>query len=204
MIHDVLVTVADRALRTLAARPESDVQHDAGAQAGSSPNSADLAGMMRIDHSGEVCAQALYLAQALFARDPSVRDLMLRSAAEEGEHLDLTLARLGDIGARSSLLNPVWFAGSFALGGLAALAGDRASLGFLAETERQVAEHLESHLRRISADDQASRLVLRRMRDDEAGHAASAETDGGAELPLPLRAAMRVSAKLMTTLTARV
>jgi ubiquinone biosynthesis monooxygenase Coq7 len=160
--------------------------------------------MMRVDHSGEVCAQALYLAQAMFARSSEVRKMMLQSAAEEGEHLDLTLKRLGEIGARPSHLNPFWFAGSFALGSIAAMAGDRASLGFLAETERQVAEHLEGHLRRMSSGDQLSRRVLRRMRDDETGHAAAAESDGGREFPLPLRAAMRMSAKLMTTFAAKI
>jgi ubiquinone biosynthesis monooxygenase Coq7 len=204
MSLDAFVTVADRALRTLTARPEAGVAADAAGTADDSGRSRDLAGMMRVDHSGEVCAQALYLAQAMFARGSEVRNMMLQSAAEEGEHLDLTLKRLGEIGARPSHLNLVWFAGSFALGSIAALAGDRASLGFLAETERQVAEHLEGHLRRISSGDQVSRRVLRRMRDDETGHAAAAESGGGSELPLPLRGLMRASAKVMTTLAAKI
>lgn len=200
MFPDLLVAVADRVLKTIA-QPDPCFEERIGS--GVSPkggSASSVAGMMRVDHSGEVCAQALYLAQAAFARSPDVRAHMLKSAAEESVHLDLTLHRLGEIGARPSQLNPLWFVGSFALGSMAAVAGDRISLGFLSETERQVSEHLEGHLRRIAADDRASRSILRRMRDDETTHAASAEHDGGSEFPFPVRAAMRASAKVMTTL----
>lgn len=164
----------------------------------------DLSGpLLRVDHAGEVCAQALYLSQSLLARQPRVRVAMLRSADEEGGHLRLTADRLTELSVRPSALNPVWFAGSFLLGGLASAVGDRFSLGFLAETERQVAQHLAAHLRRLPVSDTASRKVLRQMRGDEVAHASVAELDGGAELPSAVRCAMRLASRVMTAAAAR-
>jgi ubiquinone biosynthesis monooxygenase Coq7 len=154
---------------------------------------------MRVDHTGEICAQALYDGQMLVARDERVRALLARAGREETEHLAWTERRLGELGGRKSVLNPLFYASSFALGALAGLAGDRWSLGFLAETERQVEQHLDGHLSELPADDAKSRAVLEQMRADEAGHALSARREGAAELPAPVRAAMRVASKLMTS-----
>jgi ubiquinone biosynthesis monooxygenase Coq7 len=159
---------------------------------------------MRVDHAGEVCAQALYLSQSVFARSPETRSLMSRSASEEEAHLRLTKTRLDELGARTSALNPLWFAGSLAVGALAAMIGDRFSLGFLAETEVQVAQHLDGHLRQLAPEDRDSRLVLRQMRADELAHASLAAGEGGIEFPLPARIAMRATAKVMTTMAARI
>ena len=164
----------------------------------------DVVSLMRVDHAGEVCAQALYLSQSVFARSPEVRSLMSRSASEEEAHLHLTKTRLDELDARTSALNPVWFAGSLAVGALAAVIGDRFSLGFLAETEVQVSQHLDGHLRQLAPEDQDSRSVLRRMRADELAHASLAIGEGGIEFPLPARMAMRATAKVMTTLAARI
>jgi len=156
-------------------------------------------GLMRVNHTGEVCAQALYQAQALVARGPDVRDRFTKAARAEEEHLAWTQQRLRELGDRTSYLNPLWFAGSFAIGLLAGSAGDRTNLGFVVETERQVEEHLTGHMDRLPADDEKSRAVVAQMRDDESRHAAQAYADGGTELPWPVRALMRVGAKVMTT-----
>ena len=156
------------------------------------------AGLMRVNHVGEVCAQALYEAQARFARD-SVTQAQLRHAGEEElDHLAWTAARLTELGSRPSLLNPLWYAGSFALGAIAARMGDAQSLGFVVETERQVEAHLNGHLSELPAADQRSRAIVAQMRDDEAAHGAAAQGMGAADLPLPVRTAMRGMAKLMT------
>ena len=157
---------------------------------------------MRVNHVGEVCAQALYSAQALATRNDVLRRQFERAAAEEADHLAWTRERLHELGARPSLLNPVWYAGAFALGLAAGRAGDAASLGFLVETERQVERHLDSHLDRLPAEDLASRAIVGQMKDDEARHAVAAEQAGGRALPWPLRMAMRAAAKAMTS-TAR-
>ena len=159
-----------------------------------------LAGaLMRVNHVGEVCAQALYTAQAAVTRDPALRNHLLEAAREETDHLAWTQQRLDALGAHRSLLNPLWFAGAFALGLAAAKVSDRASLGFVAETEDQVATHLASHLTRLPAQDAPSRAVVARMKDDEERHAAQARASGALALPAPARAAMRVAAKVMTT-----
>jgi ubiquinone biosynthesis monooxygenase Coq7 len=155
-------------------------------------------GLMRVNHTGEVCAQALYDGQMLVAREPRLRQMLERAGREETEHLAWTEQRLAALDGRKSLLNPLFYAGSFALGALAGLAGDRWSLGFLAETERQVEEHLDGHLVRLPAEDAKSRAVVEQMKLDEAGHAVTARRQGAAELPLPVRAAMRVAARVMT------
>lgn len=154
---------------------------------------------MRVNHVGEVCAQALYQAQALTARDDTTRTHMRLAAAEEADHLAWTEQRLAELNARPSLLNPLWFAGAFAIGLVAGRLGDSRSLGFVAETERQVEAHLARHLERLPADDANSRAIVEQMRIDEAEHAREAEHAGGAALPWPARQAMRLAARVMTT-----
>jgi 3-demethoxyubiquinol 3-hydroxylase len=156
------------------------------------------AGLMRVNHVGEVCAQALYEAQARFAHNPVTRARLRQAGQEELDHLAWTAARLHELGSRPSLLNPLWYAGSFALGAIAACMGDAQSLGFVVETERQVEAHLDSHLAELPDSDLRSRAIVAQMRDDEAAHGASAQAMGGADLPMPVRAAMRGMAKLMT------
>ena len=154
---------------------------------------------MRVNHVGEVCAQALYSAQAAVTRDETLRAHLLEAAREETDHLAWTQERLDALGARPSLLNPLWFAGAFALGAVAAKVSDRASLGFVAETERQVAAHLASHLTRLPEQDLPSRAVVARMKDDEERHATQARASGAMDFPAPVRMAMRAAAKVMTT-----
>ena len=156
------------------------------------------AGLMRVNHVGEVCAQALYEAQARFARNPVTQAQLRHAREEELDHLSWTAARLTELGSRPSLLNPLWYAGSFALGVIAARMGDAHSLGFVVETERQVEAHLNSHLSELPDSDLRSRAIVAQMRDDEAAHGASAQAMGAADLPLPVRTAMRGIAKLMT------
>lgn len=201
-LMDSLLTAADNALRTLFATPRaSEVTPAHGmAEAALSPAERKMAGaLMRVNHVGEVCAQALYTAQATVTRDPQLRAQLQEAAREETDHLAWTQQRLDALGARPSLLNPLWFAGAFALGIVAAKVSDRASLGFVAETENQVAAHLDSHLQRLPQQDTASRAVVTRMKADEERHAAQARASGALALPAPARAAMRAAAKVMTT-----
>jgi ubiquinone biosynthesis monooxygenase Coq7 len=156
-----------------------------------------VAGLMRINHAGEVAAQALYHGQALVARDPDLREHLLTAASEERDHLRWCEERLRELDDRPSLLEPVWYAGSLAIGAAAALAGDRWSLGFVDETERQVAEHLTEHLEQLPADDQRSRAILEQMRSDEERHGAEAREAGALPLPPPVRTLMRQVARLM-------
>ena len=154
--------------------------------------------LMRVNHVGEVCAQALYDAQALAARSPELRAMFEQAAREEADHLAWTEERIRELGGRTSLLNPLWYGGAFAIGLAAARIGDRASLGFMAETERQVEQHLQGHLQRLPESDVASRAIVAQMKDDEVRHADAATALGGAELPLPVRMAMRLAARVMT------
>lgn len=154
--------------------------------------------LMRVNHVGEVCAQALYSAQALATRDPALRRQFEQAAREETDHLAWTQERLQQLGARSSLLNPLWYSGAFAIGLIAGRAGDAASLGFLVETERQVERHLEGHLERLPEHDAASRAIVDQMRADESRHADAAQAAGAAPLPAPVRWAMKAAAKIMT------
>jgi ubiquinone biosynthesis monooxygenase Coq7 len=154
---------------------------------------------MRVNHVGEVCAQALYNAQSLTTTDPSVKRRFDRAAKEETDHLAWTQQRLRELGSRPSLLNPLWYAGAFGIGLLAGRAGDAVSLGFVVETERQVESHLNSHLDRLPPGDHASRAIVQQMRDDELQHAAMAAAAGAAEVPAPVRWAMRAAARVMTT-----
>ena len=157
------------------------------------------AALMRVNHVGEVCAQALYASQAAVTRDAGLRAGFERAAAEETDHLAWTAQRLVELDARPSLLNPVWYAGAYAIGLAAGRAGDATSLGFVVETERQVEQHLASHLERLPADDHRSRAIVDAMRQDEAAHAEQALRDGARPLPAPLRWTMRQAARLMTT-----
>ena len=154
---------------------------------------------MRINHAGEICAQALYQGQALTAQLPNVRDKMEQAAAEENDHLAWTAGRLRELGAHTSYLNPLWYAGSFAIGAAAGLAGDKWSLGFVAETERQVIRHLEGHLARLAPQDAKSRAILEQMKDDEAHHATVAIEHGAAEFPEPVKQLMQLTSKFLTT-----
>jgi ubiquinone biosynthesis monooxygenase Coq7 len=153
---------------------------------------------MRVNHAGEIAAQALYHGQALTARNPAVRRSLLEAARDETDHLAWCEQRVRELGDRTSLLAPVWYAGSFAIGALAGLAGDRTSLGFVAETERQVIEHLESHLHELPPDDERSRRIVEQMQADEDRHGSEARAAGGRELPRPVRELMRRTAKVMT------
>ena len=154
--------------------------------------------LMRVNHVGEVCAQALYQAQALATPNAELKAQMARAAREEIDHLAWTEERLATLGDRPSLLNPLWYGGAFLIGLAAGRLGDRVSLGFVVETERQVEHHLESHLERLPAADLASRAIVDQMRSDEAEHAVAAQLAGGIELPAPVRGAMRLAAKVMT------
>ncbi|MDE2368377.1 MAG: 2-polyprenyl-3-methyl-6-methoxy-1,4-benzoquinone monooxygenase [Burkholderiales bacterium] len=160
--------------------------------------------LMRVNHVGEVCAQALYQAQALTARSPELRRQMASAAREETDHLAWTRERLAELGDRASWLNPLWYAGAFGIGLLAGRLGDGISLGFVVETERQVEQHLAGHLERLPADDARSRAIVAAMKDDEGRHADLAEAAGATPLPLPVRWAMRAAAKVMTTTAARI
>ena len=199
---DSLLCAADTALRTLFAKPQAVEASPATpfTEAALDPAQKRLAGaLMRVNHVGEVCAQALYTAQAAVTRDAPLRSHLLQAAREEIDHLAWTRQRLDALDARPSLLNPLWFAGAFVLGLAAAKVSDRVSLGFVVETENQVTEHLQSHLERLPADDLASRAVVRRMKDDEERHAASAQNAGAVALPAPARLMMKMAAKVMTT-----
>jgi ubiquinone biosynthesis monooxygenase Coq7 len=206
---DTFITAADRALRALLAPPAAGrpvppipVGKDKDARKGdaalSSEEKRESAALMRVNHAGEVAAQALYHAQALFARDAEVREFMLQAGREETDHLAWCETRLSELGSRPSVLNPLWYVGSFGIGALAALMGDKASLGFVAETERQVEGHLKSHLDRLPVDDARSRAIVEAMVHDEVGHGRQAENAGAAVLPGPVRELMRRTAKVMT------
>ena len=156
------------------------------------------AGLMRVNHCGEVCAQALYQGQALTARDPATREALRQAAQEEVEHLAWTERRLHELGSHKSLFNPLWYAGSLAIGVTAGVIGDKWNLGFLAETERQVEAHLKSHLTRLPEQDLRSREIVEQMKVDEVAHAETALQLGGVELPGPVKAAMKASSKVMT------
>lgn len=201
---------ADQALRTLfgtaqAIRPMPQPTGDSGPAAPLDESERRTSGaLMRVNHVGEVCAQALYQAQALTARTPELRAQMLSAAQEELDHLAWTQERLRQLDDRPSLLNPLWYLGAFAIGLAAGRAGDAVSLGFVVETERQVEEHLAGHLRRLPERDRASRAIVAQMCQDEARHGRSAAEAGAAALPAPLRSAMRLAAVVMTSTANRI
>ena len=198
---DRLIVSFDRGLRTLfvpprAARPEPAAEQ---AEAELTPEERrQAASLMRVNHTGEVCAQALYQGQMLTARDAEVQTVLAKAADEETDHLAWTQSRIEALGGRTSLLDPLFYFGAFTLGALSGLAGDRWNLGFLAETERQVEGHLEGHLDRLPEGDAKSRAVVEQMRDDEAQHARTATAHGGAELPPPVKLAMKLASRVMT------
>ena len=198
---DELICAFDRSLRVVSGVSFAHRPNPAGKiaeQTLSEQERRHSAGLMRVNHVGEVCAQALYEAQARFARNPGTQAQLRHAGEEELDHLAWTAARLTELGSRPSLLNPLWYAGSFALGAIAARMGDAQSLGFVVETERQVEAHLNGHLSELPAADQRSRAIVAQMRDDEAAHGAAAQGMGAADLPSPVRKAMRGMAKLMT------
>jgi len=199
---DPLILQLDLALRTLLvpastrrplpgeSMPEADLNADERRHA---------AALMRINHVGEVCAQALYAGQAFAARNVGVREALERAAQQETEHLNWTERRIEELGGRKSLLNPLWYAGAWSLGALAGRLGDPVSLGFVAETERQVEAHLENHLAQLPADDRRSRAIVDQMQADEIAHAQMALGLGAMELPVPVKTGMKLAARLMTT-----
>ena len=199
---DQVLTLLDDGLRTVfAASPPPARSNPADAVPDGKLSSAqrDLsAALMRVNHSGEVCAQALYRGQAVSAREQIVRDKMREASAEENDHLAWTEARLHELGSHTSYLNPLWYAGSFLIGAAAGSIGDKWSLGFVAETERQVVAHLDGHLQRIPAHDQKSCAIIMQMREDEGRHATVAIEAGAARLPLPVQKLMRLTSKIMT------
>ena len=207
MALDSLIVGFDRALRTLSGTvtPARPTPGERLPESVLEPHERrDAAGLMRVNHTGEVCAQALYAAQALVARDPEVRARYAHAAREEEDHLAWTQTRLAELDARPSLLNPLWYAGSFAIGIAAGVAGDRANLGFVVETERQVEEHLTAHIERLPVNDAKSRAIVEQMRDDEARHGAMAQDAGALPLPFPVRYAMRAAADVMRAVAYRI
>jgi ubiquinone biosynthesis monooxygenase Coq7 len=201
---DRFITEFDQGLRTVLAeaqtlRPYPD--RDKSEAQLSPSEKRHAAALMRINHSGEVCAQALYNGQALTARNPATEEALRLASQEETEHLAWCEKRIKELGSHKSFLNPAFYAGSFALGALAGALGDKWNLGFLAETENQVGKHIEGHLQRLPEQDEKSRAILEQMKEDEAKHATTAISYGGAALPLPVRLAMQLSSKVMTKTT---
>ncbi|HUF22258.1 MAG TPA: 2-polyprenyl-3-methyl-6-methoxy-1,4-benzoquinone monooxygenase [Burkholderiales bacterium] len=198
---DRLITEFDRALRTLCG-VASSVRAVPGAglpeETLSDSERRHACALMRVNHAGEVCAQALYQGQAITARSEAVREALQQAAREETEHLAWTATRVSELGGRVSVLNPLLYTASFAAGVVSGVVGDRWNLGFLAETERQVEGHLQGHLDKLPERDDKSREIVRQMKIDEARHAATAHAHGAAELPGPVKHAMRVTSKLMT------
>jgi len=203
---DHLISAAQTALTTIASTPvgtgRMDPARELESGALSEADKRESARLMRVNHVGEVCAQALYEGQALTAHDGRVRDALIQAAAEEQDHLIWCENRLKDLGGRASLLNPLWYIGAFGMGAVAGWAGDRWSLGFLKETEDQVEAHLDSHLDLLPKEDLRSRAVVQQMKEDEREHAQTAKRAGAAELPWPIPNVMRKVARVMTS-TAR-
>ncbi|WP_294769094.1 2-polyprenyl-3-methyl-6-methoxy-1,4-benzoquinone monooxygenase [uncultured Rhodoferax sp.] len=204
---DALLTAADSALRTLFATPRASQTCPTLPEGPTELSDAEkrrAAGLMRVNHVGEVCAQALYTAQALATPNAKLRAHFTKACDEETDHLAWTAQRLEELGARPSLLNPLWYAGAFGLGLLAGRMGDRLSLGFVVETERQVGAHLDSHLSMLPEGDHASRAIVAQMKTDELQHAAEAQAAGAMELPAPVKEMMRAAAKVMTSVAVHI
>jgi 3-demethoxyubiquinol 3-hydroxylase len=204
---DRLLAGFERALETVAGSPEAARTSPAQDIDEAELDDAErrhAAGLMRINHTGEVCAQALYDGQAALARHEDTRAYLRQAAAEETDHLAWCSQRLKELDSRPSLLNPLWYAGSYAIGAVAALVGDPVSLGFVVETERQVEAHLEDHLDKLPAQDERSRAVLAQMQLDEIRHAQHAQTRGGIKLPRPIPTLMHLSSLVMKTVAYRV
>ena len=205
---DRILAGANNALRTIAApagrsarkNPAADIDEaDLGKK-----QKAHAAGLMRVNHAGEVAAQALYQGHAMVARDPNIEKQMHRAAEEEFDHLAWCEQRLNELNEGPSVLSPVWYAGAFAIGAVSGVLGDKWSLGFIAETERQVCAHLDSHLEKLPGNDAKSRAIVKQMRDEEEEHGENAKDAGAAELPDPIRALMKLTAKVMTRTAYRV
>ena len=208
MNPDALILAADSALRTLLAAPRASRPTPTPTQAGSDLSDderREAAALMRVNHVGEVCAQALYTGQMLASQNPALRAQLMEASREETDHLAWTQQRLQELKDRPSLLNPLWYAGAFAIGYAAGkLGGDRLSLGFVVETENQVEAHLNSHMARLPAGDAASRAIVAQMKDDEVAHARMAERAGAVTLPAPVKGLMKMAAKVMTTVAHRI
>jgi len=205
---DQLIIQGDHAMRTIFGKPEI-TERDYPAEKIEDSNLSEeqrkhVAGLMRINHAGEIAAQALYSGQALTAKLEDVRESMNRAALEENDHLDWTDKRLEELGSQRSLLAPFWYAGSFAIGAAAGVAGDKWSLGFVAETEKQVVKHLKEHIEKLPEDDQRSRAILEQMKEDEQHHATVALEHGGRELPWVIRKLMTLTSKVMTKTAYRI
>lgn len=201
MLSDKLITTFDKGLRTVfaastAARPRPDAHLDEPTLDDASKTHA--AALMRINHVGEICAQALYSGQALTSRNPQIVKALEHAADEETDHLAWCEARINELGGHKSLLNPVWYAGSFTLGAIAGALGDKWNLGFLAETEQQVSIHLQNHLNQLDETDIKTRTIVHQMQQDEAAHAREANQLGASELPAPIKAGMKLASKIMT------
>ena len=208
MTLNALILAADSALRTLCAEPRASRPTPVAESPDLEMSEAErkeAAALMRVNHVGEVCAQALYTGQALACKDPALRAQLAEASREETDHLAWTYQRLNELKDRPSLLNPLWYAGSFVIGYAAGkLGGDKVSLGFVVETERQVEAHLQSHMDRLPAADNASRAIVAQMKADEVAHAQMALKAGAVELPAPVKSLMQVAAKLMTQVAHRV
>jgi 3-demethoxyubiquinol 3-hydroxylase len=200
-VLDSVLNVADQTLRTLFSPAHSARQPllPTDSPALTAAEKRHAAGLMRVNHAGEIAAQGLYRGQAALSRSPQTRELLRRAANEESDHLAWCESRLHELGAHPSRLNPLWYLGSFGIGAIAGALGDAVSLGFVTETEAQVEGHLASHLQRLPAADQRSRKIIELMRSEEAGHAQAARTAGAGELPAPVPSLMRWVARVMTT-----
>ena len=201
MLSEQFITTFDAGLRTLfasahAARPRPDTDLEEPALDDASKHHA--VALMRINHAGEVCAQALYSGQAITSKNPQIIKALQHAAEEETDHLAWCEARISELGGHKSLLNPLWYAGSFTLGAVAGALGDKWNLGFLAETENQVAAHLQNNLQELSNADIKTRTIVNQMQQDEAAHASEANALGASELPAPIKVAMKIASKIMT------
>jgi ubiquinone biosynthesis monooxygenase Coq7 len=202
---DNLIVEIDKAVRAVAGVPESARAMPRAAEESALDESErrHAAALMRVNHCGEVCAQALYQGQALASSSENIKAALAKAAREEADHLAWSAQRIGELGGRTSALNPLWYAGSLAIGYAAGRLGDAWNLGFLAETEKQVEQHLQGHLERLNPSDATTRAVIETMQREEAGHAKTAEALGARELPAPVKCAMRALARVMTTLSYR-
>jgi ubiquinone biosynthesis monooxygenase Coq7 len=205
---DHLLINLDNAVTTLFGRPQGSSRENPAEQQNmhelSDTENAHIAGLMRVNHTGEVCAQALYQGQALTAKLPRVRASMEQAAKEENDHLNWCDQRLNELDSHRSYLNPIWYAGSFALGATAGLFGDKWSLGFVAETEHQVVNHLQEHIQQVPQEDKRTYAILEQMKKDEAAHGTAAVAAGAAELPSPIKKLMTLTSKIMTTISYRI
>lgn len=207
-LADSLIGHVDKALNNIFCKQPTQRPYPAEESTDDTVLSADekqkAAGLMRVNHAGEMAAQALYHGQSLTARDPSLKDKLYHASVEESDHLNWCRRRLDELGERPSIFDPLWYAGSFAIGITAGIAGDRWNLGFLEETEKQVVRHLDSHLERLPENDSRSRAIVEQMKIDEQGHADLAHNLGAAELPQPVHEMMKLTSKVLTRLAERI